>query len=53
MRDIDCREASLITFLATTANISLFGVGGAFWGLVLGLISYLVLNGKFKTKTLS
>lgn len=53
MSDIDGREASLITFLATTANISLFGVGGAFWGLVLGLISYLVLNGKFKTKTLS
>ncbi|ENU57611.1 benzoate/H(+) symporter BenE family transporter [Acinetobacter guillouiae] len=53
MSDIDCREASLITFLSTTANISLFGVGGAFWGLVLGLISYLVVNGKFKTKTLS
>lgn len=53
MSDIDGREASLITFLATTANISLFGVGGAFWGLVLGLISYLVLNGKFKTNTLS
>ncbi|MFW2083045.1 benzoate/H(+) symporter BenE family transporter [Acinetobacter guillouiae] len=53
MSDIDCREASLITFLSTTANITLFGVGGAFWGLVLGLISYLVLNGKFKTKTLS
>ncbi|MEJ5136897.1 MULTISPECIES: benzoate/H(+) symporter BenE family transporter [Acinetobacter] len=53
MSDIDCREASLITFLSTTANIILFGVGGAFWGLVLGLISYLVLNGKFKTKTLS
>ncbi|WP_419820438.1 benzoate/H(+) symporter BenE family transporter [Acinetobacter sp.] len=53
MSDIDCREASLITFLSTTANISLFGVGGAFWGLVLGLISYLVLNGKFKTKTVS
>lgn len=53
MSDIDGREASFITFLATTANISLFGVGGAFWGLVLGLISYLVLNGKFKTNTLS
>lgn len=53
MSDIDCREASLITFLSTTANITLFGVGGAFWGLVLGLISYLVLNGKFKTKTVS
>nr|MBP6714534.1 benzoate/H(+) symporter BenE family transporter [Aliarcobacter sp.] len=43
------REAALITFLATAANINLFGIGGAFWGLVLGLISYLILNGKFKS----
>ena len=48
MSDVDSREAALITFVATAANISLFGIGGAFWGLVLGLISYLVLNGKFK-----
>lgn len=48
MNDVDSREAALITFLATAANITLFGIGGAFWGLVLGLIAYLVLNGKFK-----
>ena len=48
MSDVDSREAALITFVATAANISLFGIGGAFWGLVLGLISYLVLNAKFK-----
>ena len=48
MNDVNSREAALITFVATAANISLFGIGGAFWGLVLGLISYLVLNGKFK-----
>lgn len=48
MNDFDSREAALITFLATAANITLFGIGGAFWGLVLGLIAYLVLNGKFK-----
>ena len=39
------REAALITFLASAANIKLLGVGGAFWGLVIGLIAYLVLNG--------
>lgn len=26
------RETALITFLATAANITLFGLGGAFWG---------------------
>ncbi|WP_323669507.1 benzoate/H(+) symporter BenE family transporter [Aliarcobacter butzleri] len=48
INDIDTREAAIITFLATAANINLFGIGGAFWGLVLGLISYFILNGKFK-----
>lgn len=48
MSDSDSREAALITFLATAANITLFGIGGAFWGLVLGLIAYLVLNKQFK-----
>lgn len=49
MSDSHTREAALITFLATAANITLFGIGGAFWGLVLGLISYFILNGKLKT----
>jgi benzoate membrane transport protein len=48
MNDGNSRETALITFLATAANITLFGIGGAFWGLVLGLIAYLVLNSKFK-----
>ena len=39
------REASLITFLAAAANISLLGIGGAFWGLVIGLVAHAVLNG--------
>lgn len=47
MSDSAAREASLITFLAAAADISLFGIGGAFWGLVFGLISYAILNGKF------
>lgn len=40
------REASLITFLASAANINMLGVGGAFWGLVIGLVAYLALNGR-------
>jgi benzoate membrane transport protein len=40
------REASLITFLASAANITLLGIGGAFWGLVIGLVAHAVLNGQ-------
>lgn len=43
--DAKTREASLITFLAAAANITLLGIGGAFWGLVIGLIAHVVLNG--------
>lgn len=40
------REAALITFLAAAANIKLLGIGGAFWGLVIGLVAYAILNGR-------
>ncbi|MEJ5021224.1 benzoate/H(+) symporter BenE family transporter [Ochrobactrum vermis] len=40
------REAALITFLASAANINLFGIGGAFWGLIIGLVAHIVLNGR-------
>lgn len=46
MAEIKSREAALITFLASAANITLFGIGGAFWGLVIGLLAYFILNGK-------
>lgn len=46
MADAKSREASLITFLAAAANITLFGIGGAFWGLLIGLAAYAVLNGR-------
>lgn len=46
MADARTREASLITFLAAAANITLLGIGGAFWGLVIGLVAYGVLNGR-------
>lgn len=46
MSDPTHREAALITFLASAANINLFGIGGAFWGLIIGLVAYIVLNGR-------
>ncbi len=52
MADARTREASLITFLAAAANITLLGIGGAFWGLVIGLLAYAVLNGRMPQKTL-
>ena len=47
MADAKTREASLITFLSAAANITLLGIGGAFWGLVIGLTAYVVLNGRW------
>ncbi|OPB01912.1 benzoate/H(+) symporter BenE family transporter [Pseudomonas synxantha] len=46
MADAKTREASLITFLASAANITLFGIGGAFWGLLIGLMAYALINGR-------
>lgn len=46
MADARTREASLITFLAAAANITMLGIGGAFWGLVAGLVAHAVLNGR-------
>ena len=43
--DAKTREAALITFLAAAANITLLGIGGAFWGLLIGLAAHALLNG--------
>lgn len=50
LADPTTREAALITFLASAANIQLLGIGGAFWGLVIGLSAYLLLNVDFKNR---
>lgn len=50
MADAQTREASLITFLAAAANITLMGIDGAFWGLVIGLGAYAVLNGRLPSQ---
>ncbi|WP_342066775.1 benzoate/H(+) symporter BenE family transporter [Achromobacter kerstersii] len=45
MADARTRETALITFLATAANVTLLGVGGAFWGLAAGLTAHLLIHG--------
>ncbi len=51
LADAKTREASLITFLAAAANIKLFGIGGAFWGLVIGLTAHALLNGRWPRRS--
>lgn len=52
MADVKSREASLITFLACAANITLLGIGGAFWGLLIGLTAHALLNGRLPRRKL-
>ncbi|WP_289137318.1 benzoate/H(+) symporter BenE family transporter [uncultured Brevibacillus sp.] len=39
------RESALVTFLVTISGISIGGIGAAFWGLIAGVITNLILNG--------
>src|SRR5690606_36361656 len=32
------RDAAIVTFLSTASGLALFGIGSAFWGLVLGML---------------
>lgn len=48
LADAKSREAALITFLAAAANIKMLDIGGAFWGLLIGLTAYAVLNGRLR-----
>ncbi|WP_339516773.1 benzoate/H(+) symporter BenE family transporter [Pseudomonas sp. RL_15y_Pfl2_60] len=38
------REAALITFLVTASGMTLFTIGSAFWGIVAGLMTLVILN---------
>ena len=39
LQDEHERDAALITFLVTASGLTLFSIGSAFWGLILGLIA--------------
>lgn len=45
------RESALLTILVSSSGISLFGIGAAFWGLLIGVFAYGALNG-FKKEPL-
>lgn len=45
------REPALITILISASGITLFGIGAAFWGLIVGILSSLLLNGRKKAYT--
>ncbi|HWX12443.1 MAG TPA: benzoate/H(+) symporter BenE family transporter, partial [Trinickia sp.] len=38
------REAALVTFMVTASGLTLLSIGSAFWGLVAGLITHVILN---------
>jgi predicted benzoate:H+ symporter BenE len=46
MREESQREPALITFLVTASGVTLFGVGSAFWGLVAGIVAWVLLGAR-------
>ncbi|MDE1182825.1 benzoate/H(+) symporter BenE family transporter [Paraburkholderia sp.] len=46
MADIRQREAALVTFMVTASGLTLLSIGSAFWGLVAGVLTQLVLNAR-------
>ena len=38
------REAALVTFMVTASGMTLFSVGSAFWGIVAGIVTLMILN---------
>lgn len=51
LSDTNNREAALITFMTTVSGISFFGIGAAFWALVIGLIVNQLLAKRPQIKT--
>ncbi|KAA5846184.1 hypothetical protein F2A37_09380, partial [Pseudomonas chlororaphis] len=44
MSQVKEREAALITFMVTASGLTLFSVGSAFWGIVAGVLTLVILN---------
>lgn len=44
LRDEAEREPALVTFLVTASGLSLAGIGSAFWGLLAGVVTLMVLR---------
>jgi benzoate membrane transport protein len=46
MQDVRQREPALVTFMLTASGLTLLSIGSAFWGLVAGVLTHLVLNAR-------
>lgn len=46
MHDARQREAALVTFMVTASGLTLASIGPAFWGLVAGVVTQVVLNAR-------
>lgn len=46
MQDPKQREAALVTFMVTASGLTLLSIGAAFWGLVAGVLTQVVLNAR-------
>jgi benzoate membrane transport protein len=46
VRDEQQREAAIMTFLVTASGLTLFGIGSAFWGLIAGAVTAVVMHKK-------
>jgi benzoate membrane transport protein len=46
MQDARQREAALVTFMVTASGLTLLSIGSAFWGLVAGVLTQVVLNAR-------
>jgi benzoate membrane transport protein len=48
--NVEEREAALLTFLCSASGIQFWGIGSAFWGLILGIFILILFKFKLKNK---
>jgi benzoate membrane transport protein len=46
MHDVRQREPALVTFMVTASGLTLLSIGSAFWGLIAGVLTHIVLNAR-------
>lgn len=46
MHDVRQREPALVTFMVTVSGLTLLSIGSAFWGLIAGVVTHLILNAR-------
>lgn len=44
------REAAVVTLLVTASGVSFFGIAAAFWGIIAGAVTLLLVNGRRRSR---